>query len=449
MSAPLESAPLTIGLVRVNNVMGIKAVELDASGLPVVTVTGRNAQGKSSLLMAIVMALGGKRAMVEEALRLGTKKGEIVVNVGKYRIRRTITPKDSYLTITVNGEELPKGQTAQQLLNELCGVFFEPMAWLAKPPKEQVQLLQDISGLDFTAHDAERKRLFDQRTDANRDAKRLRALAESLPTFPGAPEERVDLGDLVKELDEVRAVNQRNADIRAEAKAAAGALEQAQARHAELKLELAKAAKAMKDAHVTNSEAQAAVIDCHDEDEAPIREQMTTAGETNRQIEMNERAATALDEAEDAANRSLKLTQKLADMDESKAEQLAASKLPVAGLSYTADGVTYKAPGADGAVPLKQVSQAQGIKIACMLAFERQTQTSDGERLFVIFIRDASLLDDQSHATIHAIVMRYQAQVFMEIVNSKDPAAIRIEDGLQGDQEAWLKENESSLRDDE
>lgn len=413
MGSEIENAPLTIGLVRVNNVMGIRAVTLKTEGDGVVIVTGANAQGKSSLLMAIVMALGGKRAMVEEALRRGEKKGEIVVEVGQYRIRRTLTKKGSYLTITVDGEEI---NAPQVLLDRLCGEFFEPMSWLAQPPKKQVELLQKISGLDFTALDQEHAAVYQERRDVNRDVKRLKAKAAAMPV--SGQTERVDTEKLAAELDRVNETNLENNARRFEAKVAADTLASAQERHARLKQQLVEAEREMKQAYESDAVAKAALIGLEDADESAIIQQIRDAGEINRQVDANEQAAAALEEAEDAANKSLSLTQRLADIEEEKADKLAKSNLPVAGLSFTEDGVTYQG------LPFSQASQAQRIKIACALAF------ADGKPLRVIFVRDASLLDRESLAMMETIAAHYGAQIFMEIVDSKDPAAIRIEDGL-------------------
>lgn len=401
--------------LRVSNTMAIRAVELDLDGAPVVTITGENAQGKSALLLAIAMALGGKRAMVEEALRKGEKKGEIFLDLGRYQIRRTITKSGTYLDVSEDGVSL---KSPQKVLDLLTGPFFEPLAPIRMSPKEQAELLRRISGVDVSDLDTERAAVYEQRADANREAKRLRAHAGSLPTYGDAPDEPVDTEELGAELDRINGVNRRNNDLRYEAKQAGATLESAQEEHAALKLKLAEAERAMKDAYQVDADAKAQLINLEDADEAPVIQQIREAGETNRKVAANAAAGDAIDGAEDAANQALLLTQRLAAINEQKADRLAKSKLGVPGLSFSDDRGYFRD------LPLEQASQAQQIKIWASLFF------ADNPAIRVLFVRDASLLDRKSRATIAQIAEHHKAQFLLEMVESDDPAAIRIENGL-------------------
>ncbi len=211
--------------------------------------------------------------------------------------------------------------------------------------------------------------------------------------------------------------NARNVDLRVEAAGAAETLKRAQDRHAALKLELLEAEAAMNRAKVADQEAQASLIGIEDRDEAPLKHRMAKAGEINRKVAANKAAEQALAEAEGAEYRAAKLTLRLAEIDAQKAEELAASKLPVKDLIFTDDGVTYQG------APFSQASQAQQIKITCALAF------ADRPTIRIIGVPDASLLDDESLETMRKIADAYGAQIFEEVVRTDDPAAIRIEDG--------------------
>ena len=61
-----------------HNVLGVKDVKFDLAGRHLFLVGGKNGQGKTSALTALVMALAGKSGMSdypEIALRKGEKKG--------------------------------------------------------------------------------------------------------------------------------------------------------------------------------------------------------------------------------------------------------------------------------------------------------------------------------------------------------------------------------------
>ncbi len=129
----MPDEPLKVIKLRVSNVMRLRAVEIEPNGAPVVTVTGRNAQGKTSLLKSIALALGGKRGAVEQALRDGEKKGEIFLDLGPYQVRRSFTQKGTYLTVTADGDEIEGGP--QEFLDKLTGLFFQPFDFIRAPPR--------------------------------------------------------------------------------------------------------------------------------------------------------------------------------------------------------------------------------------------------------------------------------------------------------------------------
>ena len=67
---------MKILLLRVENIKKIKVVEVKPDGT-LNLVTGKNDQGKSTLIDAISYLFEGKRALPEKLLREGTKKGLI------------------------------------------------------------------------------------------------------------------------------------------------------------------------------------------------------------------------------------------------------------------------------------------------------------------------------------------------------------------------------------
>ncbi|MBW2637225.1 MAG: AAA family ATPase, partial [Deltaproteobacteria bacterium] len=98
------------------NILRLNAVKITPDG-NLIVVGGKNAQGKTSVLDSIWLAMGGKKAKHTEPLKKGTKKGKIVVKVsngpeGQGRsprsitVTRTYTPKGSTLTVTYGKQEL-------------------------------------------------------------------------------------------------------------------------------------------------------------------------------------------------------------------------------------------------------------------------------------------------------------------------------------------------------
>ena len=82
------------------NVKRLRAVEITPNG-NVVTVTGRNAQGKTSVLDAIWLALGGGAAGRETVrpIRDGEDKASVTLDLGDLTVVRTWAGDKTTLTV--------------------------------------------------------------------------------------------------------------------------------------------------------------------------------------------------------------------------------------------------------------------------------------------------------------------------------------------------------------
>src|SRR3990167_90897 len=130
------------------NFKRLRAVEITPDG-SVVVIRGRNAQGKTSVMDAIAAALGGKDLCREKPIRDGEERAEITVDLGEYTITRVFTAKDSYLT--VKNADGAKIANPQARLDGLIGkISFDPLEFTRTKPGDQVKLLAEITGVDFT-----------------------------------------------------------------------------------------------------------------------------------------------------------------------------------------------------------------------------------------------------------------------------------------------------------
>ena len=104
-------------------------------------------------------------------------------------------------------------------------------------------------------------------------------------------------------------------------------------------------------------------------------------------------------------------------VDKQKTELMTASKLPVAGLGFSEGGVTLNGH------PLEQASSAEQIQVGIALA------AAANPKLRVCFIREGSLLDVKSWAAVVKSAKDNDLQIWIEVIKSDDPGAIRIVDG--------------------
>lgn len=417
--------------LRTENFKRIRVVAIKpdaASGM--VVIGGENAAGKSSLLDAIEVALGGAGAIPPEPIRRGARHARIVLDLGDIVVERTFSAKGTQLVVK-NADGVPQ-KSPQALLDALCSkVAFDPLSFSRMEPKKQDEVLKKVLGLDFSELDGQRARAYQERTEVNRRAKEIEAKLEGTPDYEGVPAAEFSVSALMHELDRRVALERKSEDLARAAKSAERAVEineelvaEKQALIAELEQRLADARELLKSAQSylqsKRAEAQAAAVarDAHAyPDPTEIRQQLTTVEETNRKVRANvERKilATKFDQQE---AKSRQLSDRITQIDEQKAERLAGADFPVPGLGFDERGPTLNG------IPLEQASQAERLRVSVAIGLALNPQ------LKVLLVRDGSLLDDSSMRLLAEMAAAAGAQCWVERVGRGDPTAVVLEDG--------------------
>lgn len=412
-------APLSIVELRASNIKRLSAVTIrpDEHGNMVV-LSGKNGAGKSSVLDAIAMALGGRDQIPAEPIRRGADHAEIVVDLGDLVVRRTFTPSGGG-TLVVSNKDGARFQSPQTMLDALVGkLTFDPLGFAREDPKRQAETLRQLLGLDFTAADAGRAELYAQRTAANKKAASLRARFEAMPKYVDAPAEPVDVAEVA---DQLRAAQLANAENERERKA----LEQARetlatrtARVATLRAELAKAEDAARSADEAVANLQRRTAAMMDTDTGALLTQIRDAETTNRKVRENHQRAAIAAEHALAESESRSLTESIDAVDQQKADAIAAAAMPVPGLGFSAAGTVTL-----NGLPLEQASAAERLRVSVAIGIAMNP------RLRVLLVRDASLLDTESMRMVAEMAKVSGSQLWIEVVDSGDPTAVVIEDG--------------------
>lgn len=124
----------TITKLEINNFIGI--AEATIKPLKRTVITGKNGQGKTSIIEAIKAALRGAGP---DKIKLGASKAEIFISTEELEVRRRITAAGSTVTVKKNGETIPKPQA---YLDGIIGDFsFEPVRFFLMSSKEQTEYL--------------------------------------------------------------------------------------------------------------------------------------------------------------------------------------------------------------------------------------------------------------------------------------------------------------------
>lgn len=390
--------------LKASNVKRLKAVEITPSG-ELVVVGGRNAQGKSSVLDAIWLALGGGPATkaTTRPVRDGEDSASVVLDLGEFVVTRTWSGAKT--TLTVATPEGAKFSAPQGILDALVGrLAFDPLEFTRLSAKAQRDALLGLVDLpfDLAAIDEERAALFDERTDVGRRGKAI--------------------GDIPAEVPDVPAEEVSSADVLAELRAAQDSERTAEATIRRADLALAafdQAAAALERAREEQKAAHDAVqaLPPVPADVEAIEQRLASVDETNRAVRANADARAKREQHATLTAEYQTLTDKLAWLDKTKADGLAAATFPVPGLGFDESGVTL-----DG-VPFSQASSAEQIRVSLAMAM------SLNPRLKVVHIRDGSLLDADSLTLIAGMAAERDYQVWIERVGDADEGAVIIEDG--------------------
>jgi DNA repair exonuclease SbcCD ATPase subunit len=409
--------------IEVRNFKRAEAVWMEPRPIGVTKIGGNNAQGKSSVLDAIISALAGDKHTPAQPLRAGTEHGHVEIVTDQYTIRKEFTP-GGHTKLVVKDLRGVVVNKPQGLLSTLFdGQKPDITAFVRMKPSDQAEKLREILGIDTRPLDAERKRLFDTRTVVNRDAKDLEGAMKEMPVWPDVPETDLSITELVKSVQDAQDHNNKLKDKCREWEAKTVDLDTIKDRVISLKEQYEKAVSEYKAAK-SDLDEFAAVFNASDrtmKDTSGLVAQMNDISQIN-----GERAAhrSANNEQASAMNRftakrdeAERLTKQIEEIDRKKAKLLASVVFPVPGLSIDGDVVTLNG------FPLEQASTAEKLRAGVLLYLASEP------KLRWVPIYDGSFFDAESLAIIDQICTEQNCQVFLETVGDNGDCDYVIEDG--------------------
>ena len=127
-----------------SNVKKLSAVEIVPKS-NLVQITGKNGQGKSSILDSIWWALGGTKNIQSQPVRNGEEQAIIRLDLGSLVVTRKIGKGES---LTVENAEGARFQSPQSMLDALLGeLTFDPLAFSKMKAADQANELRRIAKL--------------------------------------------------------------------------------------------------------------------------------------------------------------------------------------------------------------------------------------------------------------------------------------------------------------
>jgi DNA repair exonuclease SbcCD ATPase subunit len=387
---------LRVQRLQVKNIMRLRAADLELDP-NVNRVIGPNGSGKTTLLSCIQMALAGPKAAPGEPITAGEKKAEIILDLGKYQVKRSFTAGGMYITlIDAEGREV---KSPQKVLDALYSeLACDPLAFMREKPKDQAATLSRLAGLDFAEVDAMRKRAYEDRTIANREVEQIRAAVRTLPlSVPfDTPEKEVDGAELAIKLG---GLHKRRADRARWERNVADARERVDEVRKELEAVTKRLTEILEDEQPAVSQ----------EDIDAVSDALAKAETTNKNVRLRDARRREEERLAEAEKRAADLDQRIELIDKRKRDLLAAAELPIKGLEWDEDGVRYNGQ------PLAQASHAEQIRISVAIAVAMNPTVR------TVLVRDASLLDDRSMELLIAAAEEFDAQLFLELIDSDEP----------------------------
>lgn len=424
-------APLRVVGLQVENFKRIKALQIVPKG-DLIQITGRNAQGKSSTIDALWVALGGGKLIPGKPIREGAEKCVIRVDMGEIVATRTITAKGSELVL--ESAEGARFKGPQGMLDAMMGsITFDPLAFTRMAAKAQAEQLRAIANIevDLDRLDGLNLRDFEKRADINKQAAQARAAGEAIPEqTPPAP---VDLGPLLARMEGITAQTVARGEAERAQDKRRYRLDEQSIRWADLGETIQRKEQELEELRREREEVKAwvdaeaiAITQMEPlpevEDATALREQIARAQEQNRQSDLiaqqQKKREEHLDRARELEGEAAGLTEAMDARKKVKATAIENAQMPVPGLGLQDGVVTYNG------LPFDQASGAEQLKISTAIAM------AANPRIRVIRIADGSLLDDDSLAMLAQMAHEKDYQIWIEQVDSTGKVGVHIEDGM-------------------
>lgn len=438
---------LKIISLQAENIKKLVAVEIRPDG-NLVQITGKNGQGKTSILDCIWWALAGAGNVQAAPIRKGQEKAVIRLDLGEIIITRTFQATGEggqahTTSIIVENADGARFPSPQKMLDGLLGqLSFDPLAFARMDPKARFDLLRTfVPGVDFKAIEAAHQADYAARTDLNRRIKDARSMAEGITVPAEAPTERINETALIEELETAGKTNLKIGSLMAERESQVKFEKDSRDRAEYLVTKGKQVAEEI--LRKAKEEAEKLQIDCKREsdqliekadkikadlDAAPpipagvdtnaVKEKIEAAKQVNRIVALIEAKAGHERKVKEFQENVASIESRMAERQADKVAKIAAAKLPVEGISFGDHGAVLI-----GGVPFEQLSDAEQLRISLSFAMTLNP------KLRVIRVRDGSLLDEDSMKLVAAMAQDKDYQVWIERVDSSGKIGFVIEDG--------------------
>lgn len=413
---------MKINHIKINGFKALTEFTLDPEGRSV-EVSGANGQGKSSVIDGIWLALTGKECPGVPVNRQAIKANiEIGLTTG-HTVSLEFGPRGKKLVVCA--EDGRPVKAPQGFLDGLIGkISFDPFAFVNMAPKDQRTFLMQLLSLDFSDIESKKGAILESKREADFELKSIERqydeLVDAYETDPVNVEEALEQQKLHEEAKRELDARKRTLEtLQDESFRVATSRVDLEKQIDELRQKLSKLPTSeTMDAKVAEAEAsiqeqEAALLDHPD-----VSEVIAQAAEVNKAAQRWESRKTLRARFDAAKLECERLARLAADCEEEKKNRIMDAKLPVDGLGFTDDGVTFRG------LPFDQGNQCMSdiLRVGVAIA------VAQNPNLRVVRIKDGSLLDDAKRLDLLRTLSEFGFQAFVERVTEGPLKAIVLEE---------------------
>lgn len=443
---------MTIAKLETENYRRWRLVNLEFPESGAIIISGKNGVGKSGAgIDALIELLFRKGVTTKTPIREGAERATIKVILkegGEFEYGdldckvELLDPEDrSKRRLTVKGKKGAKygATTLSGLFGDLTVDPSNFIRMLSRQRRDE--LLKAVTGLDIDLEEnaAQRKAVFDDRTNINRDVVKLTGQIQGMDKpEEGLPDEIQSSNEILDDIDVldsvIAGIDNLDKKIENKLKEYEG-LENSRQEALDL---IAKIDGRMISANEELTSLNAEKDDLKSRDEIEVQRKslkydLDNLEQTNEKIRAAKKYAETVTELTETQKEADNLTNKIGAFDKAKLDALAKAVFPLPELSLDGDNVMF-----DG-LPFDDACTSAQYKIVCAIAM---AQNPDAD---FIFMRNGGVLDLDNLKGLNDYAVENKFQIFVEYV-SDDPdnaPGIYIEEGVDELTNVEDEENET------
>lgn len=428
----MKNDGLKVLKAEITNFKNIDYREVEFNGRSVI-IAGPNQAGKSSLIQAICSPLNSKYIPLEP-IKEGEEKGKVELTIGGKLDGEDVTYSIEYFFTQGNkrgrlalfdeeGTQIKGGEKG--ILNSIIGdISFDIMEFVSlgrtktgaksvEGVRKQIEILKSIMPKDAIKKihelDTEKQEKYDLRHSVNLEVKFLKSkLDQSAFTQEEIDKysEVLSVKDLMEEIQKAQEKNgiyDKSEEIVDSYEDNCKELDE---EIAELEVKLKKRKAEREHLDVQKAKCEAWMKKNPKKDISDLQEKIDNIQEHNSNVAKVQDYEKSRKELDEKSKESDNLTERLKAIEEEKKAVFSNAKMPVKGLEFDEDNVTFRGlPLSEGNIPTSQLIGV-GLKIGMAM----------NPNLKLLVIRDGSLLDQKTMNFILDVCEKKGYQLLIEVV---------------------------------